>query len=96
MAIPTVPFLRFEMENIKTSVMHHFQDHHNELGKLVNETIAETLNEQWLHNEVKLNVERCLRSAIQDLGSSRALQLRLTDIMEQEIDKLLSAAKGEG
>ena len=85
-----LPVLRIELEGVKQNVAHMFAQNNDELNKMVQETIAAKLTEEWVQTEINRAVDNCIKSAIKDIADNWKLKNAITNLMVDSIEKTIS------
>lgn len=85
-----IPRLRIELEGIKATVAHMFAQNQDALLEMISETLERTLNQEWIQEEINREVENCIRKAIADVSNNYNLRSAITNMVADQVDKLLS------
>ncbi len=85
-----LPVLRIELEGVKQNIAHMFSKNNDELNKMVQETIASQLTEEWVQGEINQAVRDCMKSAIEDIANNWKLKNAITELMVDYIEKIIS------
>ena len=93
MSMNTTPVIRIEMEGIRAGVMHHMRQHNEEFNSLVQETLANTLTEEWGKHSIQEAVNNVVRTAISNLGDNWNLQNAINKVLA---DALVRMVEGKG
>jgi len=83
------PVLRFEMEGIKHTVQHMFNEHNNELSRMVTNEIEQQLSQEWLQLEITKNVSTCMEKAVKDVSNNWKLQNAITNLIGDAVAELV-------
>ena len=83
------PIIRFEMESLRLGVMHAFNDHNNELSRMVEDTVNSTLTADWVQAQVNDEVRKCITAAIANLSNNYKLQRTLEDLISKSLIEII-------
>lgn len=89
--INEIPRLKIEIEGIKRNIVHAFNQNDKELSIMVMKTIEETLNAEWVQNEINHAVNLCIKNAIADISNNYTLKSSITSLISESISKLVES-----
>lgn len=85
MGAPNYPVIRFDIEGIKSSVMHVFGVHNNEFSQLIQDTIEKTITMEWVEKSVQTAVDDCIKESINQITSNYELKRAITSVITDTI-----------
>ena len=85
--------LKIELEGLKTSVQHMFNDHNEELNKYIIEQVNSTLTEEWVKESVKKQVNICVQNAVNDISENWALQSAIKNVIGDHVAGLINQSQ---
>jgi 5-bromo-4-chloroindolyl phosphate hydrolysis protein len=81
--------LKVEMEGIRYTVMSHMSSHHEEINQMVQDTLAQTLTEDWVKASIQENVDKCLQNAINSLGDNWQLRNAVSNVLSTSLSTMI-------
>jgi uncharacterized protein YqeY len=64
------PIIKIEMQQVRESVMHYMQQRNEELNAMVQETLEQTLTEEWVKVSIQDSVNSVVQKAIDNVGEN--------------------------
>lgn len=83
------PKIKIEIEGVRSSILHHFDVANNDLNKRILNTIEETLTLDYIDQQIKQVVFKCLTEAIDDVANNYQLKSAITTVVSDSITKIL-------
>jgi len=85
--------IRIELEGVKQSVQHMFNQNNEELNKMVMDEIDRQLQLEWVQDKIRWSVESCIKEAIDDISNNYRLKSAITGLIGKSIEKLIKEPK---
>jgi hypothetical protein len=85
--------ISFQLEGVKRSVVSFLDTHDNEMQKMIADAIEETLNEDWVLNEINIAVKQCIEKAIASMSDNITMQSLIRDLIIEEVGRKFNEAK---
>ena len=88
-----IPRIRLDVEGLKHSVVHCFNEHSLELGKIVQEELDKVLSKESIQKEIENQVLCCVNQAIKNISQNWTLVNHIETEMANQIVKRLKESK---
>ena len=90
---PNIPIIRVEMEGVRAGVLHHMRLHNAEFDAMIQETLSQTLTEEWVGVSIQENVNQCVQSAIDNLGDNWQLRNAVSNALGEALANMIHPIK---
>lgn len=80
-----IPYFRIELEGFKANVMHALARHNEDLAKLIQQRLDESMSQEWVLAEIDTAVTKAIRNAIENMCNNRDVARALEDIMAKTV-----------
>ena len=92
----TMPILSLHLERMQVEIKTMLANHNQEISKYIEQTLLETLNEDWVKAEiktaVKLVIQQSIAALVTDYRIKHAVETAITDSL---VDVIAGANKNE-
>ncbi len=85
----SMPIIRLELENVKHGVMHHMQSYNDDFNVMVQETLEQTLTEDWVKQSIQEAVNNTVQAAVNNLGDNWTLRSAVSDALAVSLAQMV-------
>lgn len=82
-----IPTIDIDLKGVKASIKHAFNQHNDELNKLIQLKLDQTLSQEWVSHMIGLKVEEAVRNAIGNLTNDYRLRRTITSAIVDQIQR---------
>ncbi|MCG7904423.1 MAG: hypothetical protein JAY60_18600 [Candidatus Thiodiazotropha weberae] len=84
------PILRIELEGLRQSVAHLFNQNQQAMSEMITSTLEKKLQEDWIQEQVNVEVTKAIESAISQISNSYELRGLLSEMLIDQVTKIVS------
>jgi hypothetical protein len=88
-----IPRIHIELEGTRRTIQAAFLDHDNDMSKMVQDSIEKTLTKGWVESEIQDQVNKMIRSAIEDITNNYELKRAISDLVANRITEVINGKK---
>lgn len=85
----TPPAIRIEIERLRESVIHMFDQHHSALAEYTAQAIEEQLSEEWVLGMVQDSVKKAITKAIENIATNHRVSYELEKVLADQLCNMI-------